>query len=76
MFHPCSKIPVPDYFIALFFVLDCNSGKSSLFEHHLQFLHGNCASDSANVGVRILFDSIREFPFFEDIRNCKATSRL
>lgn len=74
--YALSEIPAFDYFITLFFILDCNSAKSSYLEHPFQFLHGNRASDSAAVSFFILLYSFGEVTLLQDIRDRKASSRL
>jgi len=74
--YPFSEIPAFDYLVTFFFILDCNIIKSGYLKHPIQFLHGNCTGDSAAVSAFVLFNRFREFTFFEDIRNRKASSRL
>ena len=76
MLNTLAEIPAFDYFITLFFFLDCNIGKPGLFEHLFQFLHGNRAGDSAAVGFFILLYRFGEVTLLQDIRDCKSPSRL
>ena len=55
---------------------DDDIGKSGFFEHLFQFLHGNCAGDSAAVSFFILLYSFGELTLFQNIRDRKSPSRL
>jgi len=76
MLHTLAEIPAFDYFITLFFSCDYDIAEPGLFKHLVQFLHGNCAGDSAAVRFFILLYRFGEFTLLEDVRDCKPPSRL
>ena len=62
-----SEIPAFDDIVALFFISDDDIFKAGFIEHSFQFLHGNCAGDSAAVSFFILLYSFGEVTLLQDI---------